>query len=71
MGCVNSITHEKFPRQSDWLGRRANVCFQYDTAHTLPGVIVRDDADDPLVTIIALDDGRHVLSAECQYQLAD
>lgn len=71
MGCVNNITHEKFPRQSDWLGRRVNVCFHYDTAYILHGVIVRDDADDPLVTIIALDDGHYVLSTECQYQLAD
>lgn len=70
MGCVKNITHNNFPRQANWLGLRVNVCFHYDTAHTLPGVIVRDDAEEPLLTIIALDDGRHVLATECQYQLA-
>lgn len=71
MGCVKNITHSQFPCQSDWLGKRVNVCFHCDTAHVFPGVIVRDDADTPLVTIIALDDGRCVLGKECQYSLAD
>jgi hypothetical protein len=32
-------------------------------------VVVRDDVDGAaLLTIIRLDDGRHVLSTECQYQ---
>lgn len=71
MGCVNNITNDKFPRQTDWLGKRVNTCFHYDTEHTLPGTIVRDDAEAPLMTIIALDDGRYVLSTECQYSLLD
>lgn len=71
MGCVKNITAEQYPRQSDWRGKRVNVCFHYDTAHTFPGVIIRDDAEEPLVTIIALQDGRFVLGTECQYSLAD
>jgi len=71
MGCVKGITHNQFPRQSDWLGRRVNVCFHYDTAHMFPGVIVRDDMEEPFLTIIALDNGRYVLATECQYSLAD
>jgi hypothetical protein len=45
------------------------VCFQYDTSRTCNGTIVRDDLEDPWQMIIRLDDGRHVLATECQYQL--
>ena len=71
MGCVANITAGKYPRQSDWRGKHVNVCFHYDTAHTFPDVIIRDDAEGPFVTIITLEDGRCVLSTECQYSLAD
>ncbi|WP_260973634.1 hypothetical protein [Mycolicibacterium llatzerense] len=45
------------------------MCFDLDTEATFGGEIVRDDAEPPGVTIIRLDDGRHVLSTECQYRL--
>jgi hypothetical protein len=61
------ITHDKFPEQSSWLGRDVLVCFDYDTAHTISGVIVRCDAVEPGKMIIYLGDGRYVLSTECQY----
>jgi len=47
------------------------VCFDYDTSRTLLGLVVRDDAEEPGRMIIKLEDGRHVLSTECQYQLID
>jgi hypothetical protein len=31
-------------------------------------VVVRDDISEPFVGIIRLDDGRHVLMTECQFQ---
>lgn len=69
MGVVNNIRHDEFPKQGRWLGARVLVYFNYDTAHELPGVIVRDDRESPGETIIKLDDGRYVRAAECQYAM--
>ncbi len=69
MGCVKTITHDTMPRQGSWLNKRVDVCFHFDTGHRLPGVIVRDDDEDPMVTIIRLDNGRLLLATECQYSL--
>lgn len=63
------IAHNDFPTQGSWLGRRVEVAFNYDTAHTVGGVIVREDSVPPGVMIIRLDDDRYVLSTECQYAL--
>ncbi len=51
-------------------GQKVRVCFNYDTTATFIGLVVRDDAEAPGKMIIKLDDGRHVLSSECQYQPA-
>ena len=75
MGCVENITHNKFPKQRDHdykfpemaVGARVNVCFHYDTKHLCPGTVVRDDLEEPFETIIKLDDGRYVRGVECQY----
>lgn len=67
MGAIASISANEFPRQGSNLGRRVNVCFHHDTEITVGGEIVRDDVEEPYRTIIRLDDGRHVLSTECQY----
>lgn len=67
MGAHQNIAHDRFPEQAPWLGRRVRVVFHYDTANPVMGEVVRDDADEPLRTVIRLDDGRYVLSTECQY----
>lgn len=67
MGCVKGIGFDEFPKQGDWLHKRVNVCFNYDTSRQIPGTIVRDDMAAPFLTIIRLDDGRHVLTTECQH----
>lgn len=59
----------RYPLQGSWLNRKVQVCFNYDTANAVNGVIVRDDAAEPFLTIIKLDDGRHVMSTECQYRV--
>lgn len=69
MGCHHSIRHDKFPKQGRFNGRRVVVCFHYDLDHTFPGTICRDDDEEPLRTIIQLDDGRVVLSDECQWSI--
>lgn len=67
MGSIPSIDMDRFPTQGDLLGKRARVCFHYAADTTMGGEIVRDDMSEPFVTIIKLDDGRHVLATECQY----
>ena len=67
MGVVNTITYDRFPKQGSFLGKRVEVCFHYDTEHTFMGTIVRDDREEPYVTIIKLDNGLFVLTDECQY----
>lgn len=68
MGVEKGITATDFPRQGEFLNRRTEVCFHYDASTTLGGVFVRDDAEAPHVSIIRLDDGRHVLATECMYR---
>lgn len=67
MGAVRNITFNSFPEQGSHAGREAVVCFHYDTSNRVRGVVVRDDTEAPFITIIKLEDGRHVLSTECQY----
>jgi hypothetical protein len=66
MGCVKNITATKFPKQGAYKDRRTRVLFHYGGVEVL-GTVVRDDREEPWVTIIRLDDGRHVLATECQY----
>jgi len=67
MGCVANVSHDKFPKQGSYVGLKVNVLFYYREP-VLHGVMVRDDVEEPLVQIIKLDDGRHILTTECQWQ---
>ncbi|WP_065218429.1 MULTISPECIES: hypothetical protein [Butyricimonas] len=78
MGVEKNISMDKFPKQHlpeetvmGGIGRIVNVCFNYDSAKRIRGVIIRDDKEYPGVTIIRLVDGRIVLSSECQYSTTD
>jgi hypothetical protein len=66
VGVEPTITATTFPKQGEFLGRRARVLFHYQDPEVL-GTIVRDDNEPPWRTIIRLDDGRVVLASECQY----
>ena len=68
MGVHAKIGIASFPKQGPWLGKRTRVCFNYDTSQTVMGTVVRDDYEDPWVTIIKLDDGRYIRASECQHQ---
>lgn len=70
MGLVSTIDHDKFPEQSQFVGKRVDVTFNYDQSRIVHGVCVRDDSCSPWLTIFHLDDGRYVLSTECQYAFA-
>jgi hypothetical protein len=67
MGAIASITHETFPKQGSSLGKRVEVFFHDDLDHHAADAMVRDDHEEPWRTIIALNDGRYVLTTECQY----
>jgi hypothetical protein len=69
MGVHKNITIDSFPKQGQWVGKEVEVCFHYNTGRLIKGKIIRDDAEDPFKTIIALDDGRVVSGGECQYSL--
>ena len=69
MGMHQNIGFLRFPAQGAWLGKRVRVLFDYDTTMQIEGTIVRDDAEEPGRTIIHLDDGRFVLTTECQHGL--
>jgi len=69
MGVVSNIKHDQFPKQGTFKGAFVMVCFHYDREHEIPGVIVRDDEEEPFETIIALEDGRVVRATECQYKI--
>jgi hypothetical protein len=68
MGVKTGISMDAWPEQTDWVGRRVDVCFLDDASHRIAGEIVRDDiSGNRPITIIKLDDGRYVLNTECQY----
>ncbi len=69
MGCHPNVDYEKFPKQGDHLGQRVTVLFNYG-GPGIGGECVRDDYEEPWLTIFKLDDGRYVTSGECQYQPA-
>lgn len=66
MGVEVNIDYERFPKQGDHLNCRTRVCFNYKSRDVW-GTIVRDDLEAPHQTVIRLDDGRYILSTECQY----
>lgn len=70
MGIVPTVGFDSFPKQGSHLGKRVEVCFNYDTARRIGGNVIRDDVEEPGLTLIHLDDGRIVRSVECQYSLA-
>lgn len=69
MGMVKGIDFESFPKQSGWLGKSVKVCYSYDTSKQTKGMIIRDDHEEPYMTIFQLENGRVVLATECMYSL--
>lgn len=75
MGCINTITYDKFPKQKDKtykfpefaVGARVEICYHYDTSRKHYGTVVRDDLEEPYEMIIKTDDGRYLRGCECQY----
>ena len=70
MGVSNLVGFDRFPAQGSFLHKRLQVCFDYDAARVIGGTCIRDDAEGKGTMIILLDNGRAVLSTECQYRPA-
>lgn len=68
MGVTPHIDADTYPKQGRYLGTRVRVCYNYDTSRMFEGLVIRDDATEPGLMIIHTDDGRALLSTECQYQ---
>lgn len=69
MGVHQSVGYNKFPKQGANLDKRVSVYFGYDLDRIVEGVIVRDDMEQPFLSIIKLADGRYVMSTECMYSI--
>lgn len=67
MGTHPNVSYDKFPKQGRHFHKRCQVCFNYDTSKYVTGTIVRDDIEEPGLTIIHLDNGNLILATECQY----
>lgn len=55
------------PKQGDLLGLRVEVIFDRDTTTATTGLVLRDDMEEPHLTLIQLEDGFVITSKECQY----
>lgn len=52
MGVVRNITFTKMPKQTGRLNSAVSICYHYNPECSHEGFIVRDDAEEPYVTII-------------------
>lgn len=66
MGSHPNIQGGSFPKQGEYLGKKVQVLLGEDPTQ-YEGTVVRDDYEEPFLTIIRLEDDRHVLSTECLY----
>ena len=71
MGNHPNVSIDKFPTQGTFLNQNVEVCFHYDTSRYIKGVIVRDDLEEPFLTIIKLENDKYILATECQYHPVD
>lgn len=68
MALPDTVGFDRFPKQGRYKNCRVQVCFDFDSSRKVEGTVIRDDAEEPGRMIIQLDDGRVVLSTECQYR---
>jgi hypothetical protein len=68
MGVHPNVGFTKFPTQGRFLGKYANIIFNYDSGQRITGICIRDDVEEPWTQLFLLTNGRVVSSAECQWQ---
>lgn len=71
MGVVKNISYDRFPKQGDWLHKEVLVSFEYNSDRKIKGIIVREDMEEPGITLIMLEDKRIVIDTECQYYIVE
>lgn len=67
MGQHINISATLFPEQGELLGKQVRVAFHHETQNYFLAKCIRDDIEEPFRTIFQLEDGRIILSTECQY----
>lgn len=68
MARVPNVSFEEYPVQARVTGMRVVVYYDNDKTNFHYGTIVRADRQAPYETIIALDNGHYVRSAECRFE---
>lgn len=71
MGSKENINYDQYPKQTNKVGKKVEVCYHYNTSKTHHGFILRDDAEDPYETIFQLENGRVLRSVECHYRFLE
>jgi hypothetical protein len=69
MGVSQKVGFTRYPKQSDMVGKKAEICFSYDRSIIAIGTIVRSYDEEPYRVILQLADGRYLTDTECQYRL--
>ena len=67
-----NVTSSRFPEQCEGrLNRKVFAMFHDNLMARVEGRLVRCDTEMPFVTIIRLNDGRHILDTECIFEYED
>jgi hypothetical protein len=71
MGVHKNIDYDKFPKQGDLLGKDVILHFNYDLSKSIPAKCIRDDSEDPFMTILQTKEetSRTILATECHYSI--
>jgi hypothetical protein len=68
MGFSNYVDAVKYPKQGRMLNKKVEVCFNFDIHNIFYGKVIRYDIEEPFEVIIRLNDGRIIMSGECQFR---
>lgn len=68
MARVPNVSFDEYPAQANIVSRRVVVYYDKDKTKFHYGTIVRADRQAPYETLIALDNGHYVRSAECRFE---
>lgn len=66
---IKNIGFGIYPKQGNDIGKRVIITYNHDWTIFEHGIIIRDDIEEPFMTVIKLDDDRVLLGTECQYIL--
>ena len=64
----SNVDFYNYPKQGEFCGMRVRVCFGFESEKLIEGFCLRNDAEQPFMTLIRLSDGRIVTGDECHYE---